>query len=147
MNTTDLFRHLSRRCRGVLMKVFPADRLPRRISAKRPMLLVCNTDPHNKPGEHWIAMYLAKDGSGEYFDSLGETVPTIFSDFLDRHCTNYVFNDEQLQSVLSRFCGHYCVFYCLYKMLDYSLNSIVNCFSDDTMLNDTIVHKFVCENL
>jgi len=32
-------------------------------------------------------------------------------------------------------------------MLDYSLNSIANCFSDDTMLNDTIVHKFVCENL
>ena len=129
------------------MGVFPADRLPRRISTKRPLLLVCNTDPHNKPGEHWIAMYLSKDGTGEYFDSLGETVPPIFSDFLERHCTNYVFNEEQLQSVPSRFCGHYCVFYCLYKMLDYNLNSIVNCFSNDTMLNDNIVHRFVCENL
>lgn len=147
MNTSDLFRHLKKRCRGVLLGVFPADRLPRRISAKRPLMLVCNTDPHNKPGEHWIAMYLAEDGTGEYFDSFGETLPPTFCDFLKLHCTNFVSNDRQLQSVLTRFCGHYCVFYCLYKMLGYSLNSIVNCFSDDTMLNDTIVHAFVCENL
>ena len=129
------------------MGIFSADRLPSRIPVKRPLLLVCNTDRHNKPGEHWIAMYLAKDGTGEYFDSLGEPPRPIFRDFLDGHCTNIVFNEEQLQSVLTRFCGHYCVFYCLFKMLDYSLNSIANCFSDDTMLNDTIVHKFVCENL
>ena len=92
-------------------------------------------------------MYLASDGTGEYFDSLGETPPPIFREYLEEHCTNYIFNDEQLQSVFTRFCGHYCVFYRLLKMLGYSMDSIANCFTNDTMLNDTIVHKFVCENL
>ena len=147
MNTRDLFRHLARRCQGELIGIFSADRLPRRLPARRPLLLVCNTDPHSKPGEHWIAMYLAKDGTGEYFDSFGRMPSPIFSDFLERHCVNYVFNDEQLQSVLSSFCGHYCIFYCLFKRLDYSMSSIVNCFSSDTMLNDTIVHKFVCRTI
>ena len=147
MNTTNLLRHLLKRCQGLLIGIFAADKLPRRLPVRRPLLMVCNTDPHNKPGEHWIAMYLNKDGTGEYFDSFGGTPLPIFNDFLELHCSEYVFSNEQLQSVLSRFCGHYCVFYCLYKKLDYSLDSIVSCFSNDTTLNDTIVHKFVCENL
>ena len=73
----------------------------------------------------------------------------LFRAFLDKHCTkdNWILNELQLQSAISRFYGHYCVFYCLFKMLDYSMQSIVDCFSNDTALNDTIVHKFVCENL
>jgi hypothetical protein len=147
MNTSELFRHLAKRCQGLLLGIFAADRLPRRLPTKRPLLLVCNTDPHYKPGEHWIAMFLDSDGTGEYFDSFGRAPMPIFRKFLDGNCSSWTFNDEQLQSVLSRFCGHYCVFYCLFKRLRYSLNSIINCFSNDTMLNDTIVHNFVCENL
>ena len=147
MNTTELFQHLSQRCRGLLVGIFPADKLPRRLPTKRPLLFVCNTDPHYKPGEHWIAIYLAADSAGEYFDSFGQQPPPIFYDFMDKHCTNWTINSEQLQSVLSRFCGHYCVFYSLFKKLDYSLSSIVNCFTDDTSLNDVIVHDFVCKNL
>ena len=33
-------------------------------------LFVCDTDPRDKPGEHWIAMCI--DGEqGEYFDLIG----------------------------------------------------------------------------
>jgi hypothetical protein len=48
-------------------------------------------------------MYLSKDGSEEYFDSLGEQPRAIFRDYLEGHCRNFVFNEEQLQSVLTRF--------------------------------------------
>ena len=147
MNTRELFHHLAKRCQGLLLGIFPADGLPQRLPTKRPLLLVCNTDPHHRPGEHWIAMFLGDDGSGEYFDSFGRPPLPIFRKFLDRNCSSWTFNKEQLQSILSRFCGHYCVFYCLFKRLRYSMNSIINCFSNDTMLNDTIVHNFVCENL
>ena len=71
----------------------------------------------------------------------------IFYHYLTRHCVSYIRNREQLQSSISRFCGHYCVFYCLFKRLNYSMKDIVNCFSNDTSLNDFIAHKFVCENL
>ena len=110
-------------------------------------MLVCNTDPSHRPGEHWIAIYLDSNGTGEYFDSFGMEPKPIFRRFLNRHCVSYVRNHEQLQSAISRFCGHYCVFYCLFKRLDYKMKDIVNCFGRDTALNDFVVHKFVCENL
>ena len=32
---------------------------------------VCNTDPHTKKGQHWIAIYIDEDDSGYFFDSYG----------------------------------------------------------------------------
>ena len=147
MYTGDIYRKLSRRCRGMFLGVFPCDMLPRHLPRRRPLMMICNTDPSHKSGEHWIAIYFGVDGHAEYFDSFGREPETVFLRFINRHSRSFVFNREQLQSVISRFCGHYCVFYCLFKRLDYSMNSIVNCFSNDTALNDTIVHNFVCENL
>ena len=147
MDTTDLFKHLSRRCQELLVGIFPADKLPHKIPVRRPLLFICNTDPHNKPGEHWIVMYLDDNNGGEFFDSFGRNPSPIFLDFMNKHCIKWTFNAEQLQSVLSRYCGHYCVFYCLFKKLRYDMLSIVNCFSNDTTLNDVIVHDFVCNKL
>jgi len=147
MDTTRLLQLLSRRCQGQLLGVFASNRLPRNLPKRRPLLLVCNTDPHYKPGEHWIVIFLDAEGNGEYFDSLGDEPRWIFKKFLDRHCARWTCNREQLQSVLSSFCGHYCVFYCLFKVLNYSMTLIIRCFSRDTSLNDYIVHKFVCDYL
>jgi len=147
MDSSRIVRLLRRRCRGQFLGVFASNRLPRYLPTKRPLLLVCNTDPDHRRGEHWIVIYLGTNRYGEYFDSYGEAPKDIFRKFLDRHCRRWTFNQEQLQSVISAFCGHYCIFYCLFKVLDYSLDSILNCFSNDTALNDSIVHKFVCENL
>ena len=147
MKTDDLYRKVSRRCRGMFLGVFPCDRLPRNLPRKRPLLMICNTDPSYKSGEHWIAIYFDVNGTAEYFDSFGREPEPVFERFINRCCTSFVYNREQLQSALSRFCGHYCVFYCLFKRLNYSMNSIVNCFTKDTALNDFIVHTFVCENL
>ena len=148
MNTSRLLRILKRRCRGTLLVIFPSDRIPRNLPRRRPLLLVCNTDPQHKPGEHWIVIYVGTESTGEYFDSYGQEPPPVFRTFLDKHCVNgWIRNELQMQSAISRFCGHYCVFYCLFKMMNYNMQSIVDCFSNDTMLNDTVVHKFVCENL
>jgi hypothetical protein len=46
--------------------VFSSDRLPSELR-----LLVCNTDPHHRPGEHWICINVDVQGRGEYFDSFG----------------------------------------------------------------------------
>ena len=147
MNTSKLFRLLKTRCREMLLGIFPADMLPRRLPTRRPLLLVCNTDPSHRAGEHWIVIFLDASGKAEYFDSFGMEPRGVFENFLSRHCERYIRNEEQLQSSISSFCGHYCVFYCLFKRLNYSMKDIVNCFSNDTALNDFVVHKFVCENL
>ena len=57
--------------------VFSRDTLPSTING----LLVCNTDPHGKPGEHWIAMCINDDGHGEYFDSFERPPTKVFKDY------------------------------------------------------------------
>lgn len=147
MDTNKLFGLLRNRCKELFIGVFPSNRLPPKLPTKRPLLLICNTDPHNKPGQHWVAIYIGNNGTGEYFDSLAMPPLKPFVKFLTRFCNEWTTNDKQLQSVISRFCGHYCVFYSLFKRLGYSMADILNCFTSDTGLNDLMVHKFVCDSL
>jgi len=134
MNTDEIERKLSRRIDGV----FSIDTLP-----DKPRLLVCNTDPSDKPGQHWVCIHV-EDGRGEYFDSFGRRPTTLFERYLNRHCCSWTFNDRQLQSVVSKFCGHYCIYYCMLRSRGVDMRKIVSSFSSDTGLNDALVHGFVC---
>jgi len=55
MNGEDIERAVRRRMRR-FDGVFTADRLP-----NDPCLLVCNTDPSHRLGEHWVAKSTMKD--------------------------------------------------------------------------------------
>ena len=55
----------------VFTDVLPSDRLPHEIR-KKPRGYILNTDPSDKPGSHWVAMYLTEDGKGEFWDSYGQ---------------------------------------------------------------------------
>ena len=118
--------------------VFSADTLP-----SQPHLLVVNTDDSHKPGRHWVCMWV-NDGCGEYFDSFGQPPSKNFERYLNRHCSSWIFNRKQLQSVVSRFCGHYCIYYCMLRSTGVDMPKIVNSFTTDTGLNDVLVHRFVC---
>ena len=120
--------------------VFSANHLP-----KNPHLLICNTDPFHRAGEHWVAMYVDDEGQfGEYFDSFGRPQHVAFRRYLDEHCAHWNFNNKQLQSVVSRFCGHYCVFYCILRSCSIDMSRIVSSFTDDMGFNDVLVHGFIC---
>ena len=71
MNSVEIDRFLRPRLRD-FDGVFSIDNLP-----DDPRLLVCNTDPSDKPGRHWIAIYVGDDGRGDFFDSLGVDLVTI----------------------------------------------------------------------
>ena len=36
-----------------------------------PAAIVCNTHDSDRPGEHWVAMYVDTERRGDYFDSYG----------------------------------------------------------------------------
>lgn len=145
MNTNEINRLLRARCRDSFLGTFASDRLPARLPSKRPLFLVVNTDPHDRPGEHWVAIYVDRESKGEYFDSLHQPTPIKFSNYLDKFCATWKTNSQQLQSGASRFCGHYCVFYCMFRSLDYSLDRIESCFTNDTGVNDIFVHGIICK--
>jgi hypothetical protein len=143
MNTREIDRLLKSdpACRQIFQGVFSVDTLP-----ARPTLLVCNTDPSTEPGSHWIAIHVDSYGRGEYFDSFGRAPGREFKDYLDRYCRVWTFNNKQLQSVVSSFCGYYCCFYCMLRCRGRNMTSIVKCFTKDTGFNDSFVHSFVCSN-
>ncbi len=144
MNTVEINRLLRARCRNMFLGVFSSDRLPKTLPPRRPLMMVCNTDPHNRPGEHWVVLYIGKNGVGEYFDSLKQQPPRVFKNYLNKWTSNFKTNSRQLQSAASHFCGQYSVFYCLFRSLGYSLHAIDSCFTDDQGANDVMVHALIC---
>ena len=78
---------------------------------------MCNTNPSDMPGEHWIAIYVDDDGHyGEYFDSLGREPTRVFERYINEHCQEWTFNRKQLHSITSRFCEHYCACFVLLEV-------------------------------
>ena len=49
---------------------------------EKPTLIICNTDPSYKPGEHWI-LFFFYDKSVDFFDSLGRDITYYGSEFID----------------------------------------------------------------
>jgi hypothetical protein len=146
MNTDQIGRLLRGRCR-IFRGVYASDELPLLSLEDRPIVIIANTDPKRKSGRHWVAMYFGLHSSGEYFDSFGMKPMPIFQRYMNSNCFNWKYNEHQLQSVISRFCAHYCIMYCIYKDNGYELNAFLKCYSSDTALNDYLVHKFVCKML
>jgi hypothetical protein len=119
--------------------VYSSDNLP-----DKPGLLICNTDPSTKPGEHWISIYVDESsGRGEYFDSFGRMPNEHFKLYMDTKCRIWTFNERQLQSVVTSLCGYYCCLYCKLKCRGWNMAKIVNLFTKDTGLNDSIVYRFL----
>jgi hypothetical protein len=112
--------------------------------AESPRLLVCNTDPSYKLGQHWVALYVDFRRHGEYFNSFGRKPPAIIKDYMNRHCVDWLFNAKQLQSAVSDYSGFYCCFYCVLRCRGVDLTRIVDSFTNDTGFNDSIVRNFVC---
>jgi len=136
MNSVDIERFLRDRVRN-FDGVFSVDAL-----SCMPRLLVCNIDPSYMP----IYIYV-KDGRGEYFDSFGRRPNSVLERNLNRHCSSWIFNERQLQSVASKLCGHYCIYFCLLRDRGINMRKFSSSFTSDTGLNDVLVHVSVCRRL
>ena len=105
---------------------------------------VCNTDKSDKPGSHWVAMYI-EDNRCEYFDSYGfPPLFSEFSDFLSHNVQRWTYNDVQIQSTDSDVCGHYCVLYLMYRCRGMCMKDFVSLFSSNHKTNDDIVRNSIC---
>jgi hypothetical protein len=102
--------------------------------SKKPLLLICNTDPAWLPGKHWVGFYFPKNGEAEFFDSFGHSPDFYnqdFESFLMNNSQNgcYFTNTCQLQRNGSNVCGLYCILYVLSKYKNESYKSFVEEFN------------------
>ena len=125
--------------------VFPSDRWPRTID-KKPCGFIANTDPSTEPRTHWVEFYFPTELKAAFFDSYGyptEHYRDTFPDYLNNNSYEWEFSNRKLQSIWSDVCGQYCIFYLSHRARGHSMNKIVQLFSNDTMLNDVKVSRFV----
>jgi hypothetical protein len=113
MLSTNEINHLLKNKKDFL-GVFPVDRLPYLLVPK-PTGLIINLDESYKPGSHWVAVYIPKNGPAHYFDPFGAVPGRHVSLFLDRNSKHgWVFNAAKFQGDLSYLCGYYCVLFIKY---------------------------------
>ncbi len=141
MDSIVIDKVLKKNC-AIYRGIYSCDTLP--DVTIRPSAIVVNTDPANKPGQHWICMFFDEDDHGEFFDSFGMRPKHVFGRYMDSHCITWTFNRKRMQSIVSRFCGHYCIWYCIMKFRKVTLNELAHVMSNDTGLNDFLVHRFAC---
>jgi len=100
--------------------VFARDQLPDLTHVPRPFALVFNTDPHNKPGQHWLAIYGSRDGPLELFDSFG--MPPSYYGFT----ISFIYSPSSFQSLASELCGNYTLYFICLRSRNISFNQIIS---------------------
>ena len=87
-----------------------------------PTAYIVNTDPHDEPGTHWIALW-TEGNTCEIMDSYDISLDVYgtaepLKDWLDRHFKFQVANGKTLQSLFSQSCGDYALMYLVAKKKD-----------------------------
>jgi hypothetical protein len=122
---------------------YARDMIPKHV--KYPCSLIVNTHTIDKPGEHWIAIYIDEYGFGEYFDPYG--LPPLFQEyynFLNKNTpSGYFYNKTQLQCLTCVTCGHYCIAYIKLRTNGITYKEFIRLFTDNPVKNDKIILKYV----
>lgn len=89
--------------------VFPLNKMPRAL--RPPVNFIVNTDTHNLPGQHWLAVSYKKDGIVYAFDPFGVYYPRILKIYLIQleRTAPVRYNKTQYQSIFETTCGLYCL--------------------------------------
>ena len=102
---------------------------------------IINTETKkNGPGEHWVALYISRDGYCDYFDSYG-TAPLepIYRWLLERDLTPVHYNKKWLQSPKEKICGAYCLLFLKMRARGFGMTRILTLFTDgDHAWNDAL---------
>jgi Adenovirus endoprotease len=146
MNANEIKRIISRdkTLRNSFIGIYASDELNFKLNRK-PACLIVNTDPSYLPGQHWICMYIDRNGRLDFFDSLGlSSFAAHFKKFLTSNSLRQFYNNNRLQSSDSYVCGVYCLYFLYFRSRGFSMSSILKRFNVlNFAANDIIVCKFL----
>ena len=131
-DSTISYRHSTIRWLGV----FARDELPDLVHVQRPFALIFNTDSHDKPGQHWLAIYGPSDAPLEFFDSFG--MPPSYYGF----SISFIYSCISLQSFSSALCGNYTIYFIYHRSRNVSYNKIIS-FLKSLSNSDSHVKAYV----
>ena len=125
----------------LFLGVFPSNKLPRENT--RPCCFIANTKPSAHEGEHWIGIFINKEGYGDYFCSYGQPPLPVFVKYMNQYCEDWNYSTKQLQQPLSMTCGQYALFFLHARTNGLPMKKILDLFTNDHEENDRIVITFI----
>jgi Adenovirus endoprotease len=103
-----------------------------------PASMILNTDPHNKPGQHWVSLYFDKSKHCSYFDSFGLLPSENIENYIKKFSVSFDCNSKMLQSFCTTTCGQFCLYFLYWRSRGRSMNAIVG------KLNGPYIDELVC---
>ena len=124
--------------------VLPADILLQ-VYPNADKFYIVNTKPSLHPGEHWTVVYMQGNNNNliEFWDSLGQD-PVTYNNYFKHFFRDkeYIYSNRILQGE-AQTCGYFCLYYAYHRSRAYTMNDIVNSFTNDKACNDILVRDFV----
>ena len=121
--------------------VYSIDTLPQSISIY-PVFIIVNTHTHNLPGEHWKAIFIKEDRTGEVFDSLALTLNNFTLNWLNKFTRKWKTNLLPYQHPLSATCGAFVIYFILKRLNHDSLESLNKTLSSNPLRNERMIRSF-----
>jgi len=112
--------------------------------------IIFNTDPHDKPGKHWISIFInIKKGKIFFFDSVGDTAPDEIKKFVEKIKTqgnqlnpkiNFVYDENHPveHQYGNTECGIYSIFFIVHMLED----KLTSHYLKTHILKDKYMEKF-----
>jgi hypothetical protein len=112
--------------------------------------IIFNTDPHNKPGQHWISMFVnIKNNSIFFFDSVGDKAPPEIMKFVERIKDQglqlnpkRVFKFDSNEGVEHQYGNTECGVYSLYFIVHMLEDKTTEHYLKTHILKDEYINKF-----
>jgi hypothetical protein len=110
---------------------------------KKPKLIICNTDPSYKSGEHWVLFFFNKF-SVDFFDPMGKDLNYYGNNFIIfvKKFANYYICNGRVQPINSSFCGKYCLYYAFLRCKGFTMYEILHNFPNYHMILKCVNKKF-----
>ena len=149
MTTTEYINKFTTLVDG-FVGAFPCDRIPVMNSKLKKYSVIVNLDTSQNAGSHWIAL-LIKNKTVYYYDPLGQKNNNDYITSFMSNFTVQLYNDQQVQSKLSEYCGLYCLAFIIYSSsCRYPINRFNTMFCVSPPLfqfNDHIVVEYIINKL
>lgn len=142
MNTREL-----RQCMGqdywiskTSFGVFPRNHLP---PCEIPGLYIVNVDSSEKPGTHWLLIYIDSSCDGRVYDSLGSRQPyaKLIENIIHGRCVWMV--ENRLQCYTSNVCGAYALYFARELARGSESSDILRSFTGNCDVNDAFICEYV----
>jgi hypothetical protein len=140
MDSLQIFHALKPILGDACLGVFPCDKIP--LKPLSPCGFIVNTDPSNRPGSHWIAIFIQNDNNIEYFDSYGRKPTGLILKWFKKHKKRWI-NSQRIQGSFSSVCGHYSIYFLVKRWKGCLPNQVLKPFNKDFEENDQMITDWV----